>query len=163
MPESWEGSSPTTSWQHPPTYALDWTPNATAESVPALDTCFVIDFLRGDARAAAVMRLLQQGTRPLGITPHTEFELYAGIGRSARPDAEKQRTEAFLAELVRFPFTSEAARTAGLMEAQLAAQGIRPPLIDLFIGCSALHAGEPIVTRDAASFKRVTGLEVLVY
>lgn len=131
--------------------------------MPALDTCFVIDFLRGDPKAAAVMRLLQQGTRPLGISPHTEFELYAGIGRSTRPDTEKQRVEAFLAELVRFPFSSEAARMAGLLEAQLAKQGVRPPVMDLLIGCSALHAGEPIVTRDAAPFQRIAGLEVLAY
>jgi tRNA(fMet)-specific endonuclease VapC len=131
--------------------------------MPALDTCFVIDFLRGDPRAVAVMRLLQQGTRPLGISPHVEFELYAGIGRSSRPDAEKQRIEAFLAEIVRFPFTSEAARTAGLLDAQLAAQGARAPLMDLLIGASALHAGEPLVTRDAGPFQRIAGLEVLAY
>jgi tRNA(fMet)-specific endonuclease VapC len=131
--------------------------------MPALDTCFVIDFLRGDPGAIAVMRLLQQGTRPLGISPHVEYELYAGIGRSNQPDAAKQRVEAFLAELVRFPFTPEAARMAGLLDARLAAQGVRLPVMDLLIGCSALHAGEPVVTRDASPFRRIEGLEVLVY
>lgn len=131
--------------------------------MPVLDTCFVIDFLRGDPAAMRLMTLLQQGTRPLGITSHTEFELYAGIGRSRRPDAEKQRVEEFLAELVRFPFTPEAARTAGLMEAKLSAEGRAPPILDLLIGRTALHSGEPIVTRDGRPFQAIPGLEVLVY
>lgn len=131
--------------------------------MPVLDTCFVIDFLRGDAGAAKVMALLQQGSRPLGITPHTEFELYAGIGRSRQPDTEKQRVEAFLAELVSFPFSPAAARAAGLLEARLSAAGRRPFILDLFIGCTALHAGEPIVTRDRDPFEAIPGLEVLAY
>lgn len=131
--------------------------------MPVLDTCFILDVLRGEARAEGVWRLLQQGTRPLGISPHSEYELYRGIGRSTRPDAEKQRVEAFLAELVRFPFSSEVARLAGLMDARLSAEGTRPSALDLFIGCAALHAGEPVVTRDAGPFRAIPGLEVLAY
>ncbi|MFA5943331.1 MAG: PIN domain-containing protein [Candidatus Thermoplasmatota archaeon] len=131
--------------------------------MPVLDTCFVIDFLRGDPGAVRLLTLLQQGSRPLGITAHTEFELFAGIGRSRQPDADKQPLESFLAELVRFPFTSEAARTAGLLEAQLASKGQRPAILDLLIGCTALHAGEPVVTRDRNPFQSIPGLEVLAY
>lgn len=131
--------------------------------MPVLDTCFVIDVMDGETAARDVLRLLQKGTRPLGISPHTEFELYSGIGRSKEPDAGKQELEAFLAELVRFPFSAQVARLAGLLEADLARRGKRPPLLDLFIGCAALHAGEPIVTRDVTHFRAIPGLEVLAY
>lgn len=131
--------------------------------MPVLDTCFVIDALADEPAARDVLRMLQGGTRPLGIALHTEFELYAGIGRSRTADSGKQELEAFLAELVRFPFSSEVARFAGLLEAELSRQGKRPPLLDLLIGCAALHAGEPIVTRDAAPFRAIPGLEVLAY
>ena len=34
---------------------------------------------------------------------------------------------------------------------------------DLWIGCSALRHGVPLVTRDAEHFRRITGLRVLEY
>lgn len=131
--------------------------------MPVLDTCFVIDFLRGDEAATRLLGLLQQGSRPLGVGPHTEFELYQGIGRSRAPEAEKQRVDSFLAELVHFPFNSEAARTAGLLDAQLADRGRRPAILDLLIACTAMAAREPVVTRDNGLLRDIPGLEVLGY
>lgn len=131
--------------------------------MPVLDTTFVIDFLRGDEKAARVMRMLQQGAAPVGVTPYTHFELYAGIGRSRRPDEEKQRVEGFLRSLVVFPFEPEAAKLAGLLDAQLAAGGRTTGLLDLLIGCTALHHGEAIVTRNKKHFEAIPGLDVLVY
>lgn len=131
--------------------------------MPILDTTFVIDFLRGDGAAARLMRLLQQESAPLGITPYTHYELYAGLGRSARPDDEKRRVDGFLRMLVVFPFEAEAAKMAGLLDARLARDGTPIGLLDLLIGCIAVHHGEAVVTRNRRHFEPIPGLEVLGY
>lgn len=131
--------------------------------MPVLDTSFVIDFLAGDERALRVLRLLQQGTAPLGVTPYTHFELFAGVGRSARGDEERRKVEDFLRELFVFPFDVEAAKMAGLLDARLAAEGKSIGVVDLLIGCTAVHHGEAIVTRNKKHFQHIPGLEVLAY
>lgn len=131
--------------------------------MPVLDTSFVIDFLRGDSSAVRLFKLLAQQGAPLGVTPYTHFELYAGIGRSRRPQDEKAAVEGMLRGLAVFPFDPEAARMAGLLDAQLAAKGTAVGVIDLLIGSVAIHHGEPIVTRNKAHFEPIAGLEILTY
>ncbi len=131
--------------------------------MPVLDTTFCIDLLRGREAAAELNRLLSQSTAPLGVTPHTHYELHFGIGLSQRPEEERQRVDGLLRELFCFAFDPEVARTAGRLAAR-ARQGGQPmPLIDLFIAATALAHGEPVVTRDRGPFDRVAGLEVLSY
>lgn len=131
--------------------------------MPVLDTTFVVDFLRGDEGAKRLMRLLQQGSAPLGVTPYTHFELYSGIGRSRRPDEEKRKVESFLRSMVVFPFEPEAAKAAGLLDARFSREGAPLPLLDLLIGATALHHGEAVVTRNKKHFEAIPGLEVLAY
>lgn len=131
--------------------------------MPVFDTAFVIDFLRGDDGAKRVMDLLRRGAAPLGVTPYTYFELYAGIGRSRRPDEEKRQVESFLRSLLVFPFEPEAAKLAGLLDARLQREGTAIGLVDLLIGCTALHHGEAIVTRNHRHFNAIPGLDVLPY
>lgn len=131
--------------------------------MPVLDTGFAIDFLRGDERATRLMHLLQQGSDPLGVTPYTHFELYSGIGRSHRPDEETRKVEGFLRSLVVFPFEPEAAKHAGLLDARLQREGASIGLLDLLIGCTALHHGESVVTRNKRDFEAIPGLRVLAY
>lgn len=131
--------------------------------MPILDTSFVIDLLAGDQDAARLLRLLQQGSAPVGVTPYTHFELYAGVGRSRRAAEEGRKVEDFLRELFLFPFEPEAAKAAGFLDARLAAEGKNVGLVDLLIGATALHHGEAVVTRNKRHFEMIPGLEVLVY
>ncbi len=131
--------------------------------MPVLDTSYVIDVLQGEEDAVTIFDFLRQGSAPLGITPYTHYELYAGIGRSTRSDEERQRVEGFLEGLTFFPFEPEAARQAGLLDAELAADGQSVSLVDLMIGGIALHHGQSVVTRDADGFEPIPGLEVLSY
>lgn len=131
--------------------------------MPVLDTSFVIDFLEGEEDAVTIFDFLQQGSAPLGVTSYTHFELYAGIGRSSQPDQERQQVEGFLDGLSVFGFAPEAARQAGLLDAELAAEGEPVGLVDLMIAATALHHGQSVVTRDPGGFGRVPGLEVLSY
>lgn len=109
------------------------------------------------------MGILQQGSAPLGITPHILFELQGGIARSRRPEEEKSHVDGFLRSVITFPFEPEAARAAANLDARLEADGERVNLVDLFIGCTAVHHGEPVVSRDRRDFGRIPELEVLEY
>lgn len=131
--------------------------------MPVFDTSFVVDFLRGDEGARRLMRLLERGAAPLGVTPYTHFELYAGIGRSDRAAEEKRRVESLLDALVVFPFEAEAAKFAGLLDARLEREGRSVGLVDLLMGCTALHHGESLVTRNRKHFAPIPGLDVLAY
>jgi predicted nucleic acid-binding protein len=63
--------------------------------------------------------------------------------------------------LIVFPFAPEAAKQAARIQAEMQAQGSRLPILDLLIGCTAVHHGQTLVTRDA-DFHRIKGLDVLV-
>lgn len=131
--------------------------------MPLLDTGFVIDFLEGDAKAAGLMGLLQQGSAPLGVSPHTIYELYQGLDPDEEAAEEIRRHDDFLRALHVFPFPPEAAKAAGVLQAQSLRRGRALPTMDLLIGCTALHHGEAVVTRNRRDFERIPGLEVLGY
>lgn len=131
--------------------------------MPVFDTAFVIDLLGGDQDARRLLRLLQQGTTPLGVTPFTHFELYSGVGRSTRAVEETRKVEDLLTEILVFPVEPEAAKMAGLLDAKLAREGKTTSIVDLLIGCTALHHGESVVTRNRRHFEAVPGLQVLTY
>lgn len=131
--------------------------------MPVLDTASVIDVLEGVEDAVAIFDFLRQGSAPLGVTPYTHYELSAGVGRSSRPDEERRQVEGFLEGLTVFGFDPEAARQAGLLDAELSAEGRPVSLVDLMIGCTALHHGQSVVTTDEAGFEPIPGLEVLAY
>lgn len=131
--------------------------------MPVLDTTFAIDLLRGDDDATKILALLQKGTAPIGVTPHTHFELYAGVGRSRRADLEAAAVDDLLSDLSLFEFTPEAAKLAGILDAELGRTGRRIGLVDLLIGATALHHGETIVTRNKKDFSAIPGLELLTY
>lgn len=131
--------------------------------MPVLDTAYVIDVLEGEEDAVTIFDFLKQQSAPLGVTPWTHFELYAGIGRSERSDEERRRVEGFLDGLTFFEFEPAAARQAGLLDAELAEQGTPVSLVDLMIASTALHHGQSVVTKDADGFGPIPGLEVLSY
>lgn len=131
--------------------------------MPLLDTCFVIDVLRGDAQAGRLLDMLRQGSAPLGVSPFTHFELFAGIGRSKRPEEEIQRVEEFLGALATFEFTPSAARQAGLLDAQMSSRGRTVSLVDLLIASTAIQAGQDLVTRNGKDFRHFPALRVLEY
>lgn len=71
--------------------------------------------------------------------------------------------ESFLRSLVVFPFEPEAAKQAGLLDARFEREGLAIGLLNLLIGCTALHHGEAIVTRNRKRFDAIPGMDVLPY
>ncbi len=87
------------------------------------------------------------------------FELWYGVAKSTRPEANRDRLAAFLAgpiELI--DFDDDDARTAGLIRATLEAAGTPIGAYDLLIAGQALGRGATLVTANTAEFRRIAGL-----
>ena len=50
------------------------------------DTTFVIDILRGDDGAEALLSVLESESRPQKVSAMTVLELYEGVARANTPD-----------------------------------------------------------------------------
>jgi tRNA(fMet)-specific endonuclease VapC len=88
------------------------------------------------------------------------FELWYGVAKSARPEANARLVETFFAGPVSLlAFESEDARVAGRVRASLEAVGKPIGAYDLLIAGQALRHQLTLITANATEFSRVKGLE----
>ena len=88
------------------------------------------------------------------------FELWYGVAKSARPEANARLVETFFAGPVSLlAFESEDARVAGRGRASLEAVGKPIGAYDLLIAGQALRHQLTLITANAREFSRVKGLE----
>lgn len=76
---------------------------------------------------------------------------------------DRARWEAFLAPLYVLPSSSEVSWQYGRAARHLHDTGAMIGANDLWIAATGLAYGMPVVTRNAAHFRRVPGLEVEAY
>ncbi len=88
----------------------------------------------------------------------TVFELWYGVAKSARVDANTERLAVFLAPLVSLPFDEDDARFAGMVRAELERAGTPIGAYDCLIAGQALRRGAMLVTANVQEFERVSGL-----
>lgn len=88
------------------------------------------------------------------------FELWYGVAKSARADANAERLLAFLGgPLDVLDFTADDAREAGSVRATLEAVGRPIGAYDLLIAGQARRRGARLVTANGAEFGRVADLQ----
>lgn len=88
------------------------------------------------------------------------FELWYGVAKSQRKEANTQRLEAFLAGPLEWTlFDEEDAREAGRVRAELEAAGEPIGAYDVLIAGQARRRGATLVTSNAGEFDRVTGMK----
>lgn len=88
------------------------------------------------------------------------FELWYGVAKSARPEANARLVEAFFAGPVRLlGFETEDAKVAGRIRAALEAVGKPIGAYDLLIAGQALRHGLTLITANGREFARVKGLD----
>jgi tRNA(fMet)-specific endonuclease VapC len=115
-----------------------------------------------DGAPAAIRNRFERAIRAdseVYISSVVAFELWYGIARSARIDANTQRLEALLSSsVVALPFDNEDARVAGSIRADL--QGAGRPIggYDYLIAGQALARHLTLVTANVSEFSRVKGL-----
>ncbi|MBI1872381.1 MAG: PIN domain-containing protein, partial [Acidobacteria bacterium] len=91
-------------------------------------------------------------------------ELIHGIYRADTLE-RRARREAFVEELLTaltvYPFTIDAARLAGKLDAEQQSRGVVVPVADLLIGATALSLGFSVLTVNPRHFRQLPGLSVV--
>lgn len=126
-----------------------------------LDTSFLIDLEREHQRGAptgAVDYLVRNEGARLYLPAIAAGELATGASM-----AERSRWDAFLAPFFLLPVTPDVAWEYGRITRHLRGIGQLIGANDLWIAATAIAHRMPVVTRDAAHFRRVPHLEVESY
>ena len=88
------------------------------------------------------------------------FELWYGVAKSERKEANTQRLEAFLAGPLEWtPFGEEDAQEAGRVRAELEMAGTPIGTYAVLIAAQARRRRATLVTSNVAEFDRVTALK----
>jgi tRNA(fMet)-specific endonuclease VapC len=119
--------------------------------VKILDTDHCVAVLRGRLD----LRGYVQPDETLAITTISVAELSYGAHKSARPQDNLTRLEAFLAGLLMLPFDEASARRYGYLRAALEKVGQVISDLDLQIASIALEAGAPLLTHNRQHFERL--------
>lgn len=99
------------------------------------------------------------GGHTIFVSAVVVFELWYGIAKSARPEANTLKLETFMAGPVTvLPFEQQDARYAGELRATLETHGKPIGAYDLLIAGQALHHRMSLVTANVAEFGRVRGV-----
>ena len=133
-----------------------------------LDTCALLDLTgRGGRRLQSrVQKKLDELDRDEASFVTTRFnvaELWIGVARSRQPGAEQEVLATLLAPLGILEFGPDEAVAFGRLVGHLQDHGEPIGDMDALIAAVALVHGQSIVTRNAAHFERVPGLEVVSY
>jgi len=126
-----------------------------------LDTCFLIDLLRGDPGAVRVAESLDGGA----TTAVNVYELFFGVEWGAGDRvARRGEAEALVERLEVLPFDGVAGRMAARFMGDLYRRGEQVDALDVFTASIGLrHGCKVMVTRNARHFERFPEISVETY
>lgn len=101
--------------------------------------------------------VLEAGERVV-VSSIAIFELWYGVAKSARVDANTERLALFLGQLDPVSFDHADAHAAGIVRARLEQSGTPIGAYDTLIAGQALRHRMILVTANLAEFNRVPGL-----
>ena len=126
-----------------------------------LDTNACIALINGSP--SAVRRRFQRAIAKEAtvlVSSVVAFELWYGVAKSQRKDANTQRLQAFLAGPLEWTLLDEEdAREAGTVRAELEIAGRPIGAYDVLIAGQARRRGATLVTSNVGEFERVAGLK----
>ncbi len=128
-----------------------------------LDTSFVIDLMNGDESAVQKFKTLSNKGETQIITALTIFELFSGLARSKKAEAEKSKIISALQGQIVIHLDNDSAEKGGELHGNLAKEGKTIGVIDAMISGIALIKKEKVLTRNVKDFSRVKGLEIETY
>ena len=124
-----------------------------------LDTNVCIHLL--NQRHAGIMQQFQQhAPGDIALCSIIKSELLYGARHSQQVEANLQQLTRLFAPLTSLPFDDRCAEEAGVIRADLAAQGNPIGPYDLLIAATARANDAVIVTHNQGKFSRVTGLRL---
>lgn len=117
-----------------------------------VDTSILIDYLRGDQRAASLLEA-ERHKAPLHASEITRLEVLAGM----RPK-EEEGTRLLLSTFTWHPLNSDIAETAGALGRQWLASHGGIDAADLAIAATAMALDATLLTRNVRHFPMFAGL-----
>ncbi len=124
-----------------------------------LDTNTCVQYLRG--RNPLVLQHMKTfPSSALHLCSVVKAELYRGTLRSARPQVNRAKVDAFVQPYVSLPFDDAAAEVHSAIRHQLEITGTPIGPYDLQIAAIALLHRLILVTHNTAEFSRVAGLRL---
>jgi len=126
-----------------------------------LDTnaCIVLINNTSSSVRTRLQKALAQDEKVL-VSSVVAFELWYGVAKSARPEANARLVEAFFAGPVSLlAFEAEDAKVAGRVRTNLETVGRPIGAYDLLIAGQALRRQLTLITANGKEFGRVKGLE----
>ncbi len=119
--------------------------------------------MHGDDDAVEMAETIESDLRQQRVSSMTLFELYYGVARSTRSDAERKRIETVLDSKPVQPADSAVMRKAGRLAGELMNEGNAVDDSDVVIGATAAMLDEPVLTRNVDDFERIPGVDVETY
>ncbi len=126
----------------------------------SLETTLLVDLLRGDSRAVAAVKSLEDAGEPRCAAAPAISEMLIGAYRVG--GRELEQAGALADSLTLLDFDLEACHEAGRLGAALMARGEPMSSNDLLIAAISKRHGQRLITRDRG-FARVRGLSVETY
>ncbi|MEM6830248.1 MAG: PIN domain-containing protein [Bacteroidota bacterium] len=124
-----------------------------------LDTCVIIDFVKGNERTIHLMK--SKSPKFISISSITAFELTYGLEQSSKVKSRSRViVKALLSEINLLPFESNAAIQAAKIRNQLRIQGTPIGPYDVLIAATAIANDLTLVTSNEKEFKRVEQLKI---
>jgi tRNA(fMet)-specific endonuclease VapC len=124
-----------------------------------LDTNVCVQYLRG--RSASILSRLQNTpSDQIRLCSVVKAELFLGALRSAKPESNRAKVDAFIRPYESVPFDDIAADVCARIRHQLETAGTPIGPYDLQIAALALVHGHTLVTHNTREFSRVPSLSV---
>ena len=129
-----------------------------------LDTSYLIDLLRGkNENVIKKANELDNRFTIKSISSVSVMELWRGALQNLDSAAEKKKVNELINSLNILSFTSEVAKKAGEIEAELIKNGNMVDLEDIMIAATAMTRNEKVLTRNIQHFSRISGLALESY
>ena len=124
-----------------------------------LDTNTLIYFFKGTGRVAE--RMFLEAPADIAIPAIVIFELQTGIAKSASSRKRTQQLKSLTEAVKVLPFSTEEARAAANIRAQLEKKGTPIGPYDVLIAGTTLAQQGTLVSHNLSEFNRVTGLKTV--
>lgn len=127
------------------------------------DTTFLVDLVRGDPGARALLAAVDGGSEALRVPAPVVAKFWEAVERSRTPPHDLERARETLLAAPGIDLTAAHALRAGRILGALARDGIEMDPYDAMVAAVALELEETLVTRNVREYERVRGLRLRPY
>lgn len=128
-----------------------------------LDTSFILDLWDEQPDAVRKARQIDARGEPIYIPTPVLYELWEGVARSERPQAEAAKVSDFVAGHELLPFAESDAREAGLLSGQLSRSGRKMGTVDVQIAGMTKARRQTLLATDRRFRELASEIRVETY